>query len=412
MAGTRVDRVDSRKSEPDESRTRRRRWPRRLAAIVGSLVLMVLGVFGWAWLSVDSSTVARAMAWFEADVGDQYRFPSRPIPAGDDASPLPAGAEIDLDDLSVGGEANFDTFLRANDTLAFLVIHDDRMVYERYFGGSDRRTLQTSFSVAKSFVSTLIGIAVEEGLIGSVEDPVTDYVPELAERDRRFAQITLRDLMAMSSGIRYEEPEVPVPWGDDVTTYYGVNLRDAALTDTHIEGAPGRGWHYNNYNPLLLGMVLERATGISVSEYLSTRLWQPLGAESDATWSLDSERSGFEKMESGLNAAPVDYARFGLLFLHGGEWNGTRIVSGDWVDAAVAADTSTDPAEHYQYFWWIDTERPGRYYALGNLGQYVYVAPDADAVIVRNGRDWGIDNDRWLETFRELADRLANDVTP
>jgi CubicO group peptidase (beta-lactamase class C family) len=410
MARTRADRVRAR---PDRRRTpepRRRRWPRRLTAIVGALGVVVLGVFGWAYASVDSSTVARAMAWRDADVGDQRRFPSRPIPAGVDASPLPAGTEIDLDDLSVGSETDFDTSLRANDTLAFLVIHDERMVYERYFGGSDRRTLQTSFSVAKSVVSTLIGIAIDEGLIGSVDDPVTEYIPELAGRDERFARIRLRDLMAMSSGIRYEEPEIPVPWGDDVTTYYGVDLREAALHDTHIEGPPGRDWHYNNYNPLLLGMVLERATGMSVSEYLSTRLWQPLGAESDATWSLDSERSGFEKMESGLNAAPADYARFGLLFLHGGEWNGTRIVPEDWVDAAVAADTSTDPAGHYQYFWWIDTERPGRFYALGNLGQYVYVATDADAVIVRNGRDWGVDNDRWLEIFRRIADRLSNEA--
>ena len=167
-------------------------------------------------------------------------------------------------------------------------------------------------------------------------------------------------------------------------------------------------WHYNNYNPLLLGMVLERATGMTVSEYMATRLWEPLGAEADATWSLDSKRSGFEKMESGVNAAPVDYARFGLLFLHDGEWNGTRIVSDGWVQAATAADTSADPAGDYQYFWWVDLERPGRFYGLGNLGQYLYVAPDADTVIVRNGSDWAIDNGTWLATFREIADQLAS----
>jgi CubicO group peptidase (beta-lactamase class C family) len=148
---------------------------------------------------------------------------------------------------------------------------------------------------------------------------------------------------------------------------------------------------------------------MSVSEYMSTRLWKPLGAEVDATWSLDSEASGFEKMESGLNAAPVDYARFGELFLHGGERNGTRIVSQEWVLAATAADASTDPAEDYQYFWWVDVERPGRFYALGNLGQYVYVAPDAGAVIVRNGRDWGVDNDTWVGVMRDLADRLVEE---
>lgn len=262
--------------------------------------------------------------------------------------------------------------------------------------------------MAKSFLSTLVGIAIDEGLIGSVADPVTDYVPELTERDPRFEEITLRHLLTMSSGLRYEEQSLPLPWGDDINTYYGTDLRELALQETQFVDPPGETWHYNNYNPLLLGMVLERATGMSVSEYMVTRLWQPLGAEVDATWSLDSEDSGFEKMESGLNAAPVDFARFGQLLLHGGQENGRRIVSSDWVRAATAPDTATDPAEDYQYFWWVDTQRPGRFYALGNFGQYIYVAPDADAVIVRLGRDWGVDNDTWVATLRDIADRLED----
>ena len=387
----------------------RRRWPRRLAIAAGALVLVVGGVYAWALTAVDSSTTARAMVWRDADVGDQHRFPSRVIEAGDGVSPLPDGPEIDLSGAIPDGDgAAFDSFLRRNETLAFVVVHRDRLMYERYFGGSDRATLQTSFSVAKSFLSTLVGIGIDEGLIGDVDDPVTDYLPELAERDERFGRITLRDLLTMSSGLRYEEPDIPVPWGDDVVTYYGVDLRDVGMNGSQIVEPPGATWHYNNYNPLLLGMVLERATQMSVSQYMSTRLWHPLGAEADATWSLDSERSGFEKLESGLNVAPVDYARFGLLFLHDGEWNGTRIVSEEWVRAATAADTTTDPASDYQYFWWVDVERPGRFYGLGNLGQYLYVAPDADAVIVRNGSDWNIDNGAWLGTFREIADQLAS----
>jgi CubicO group peptidase (beta-lactamase class C family) len=390
---------------------RNRQWVRRLAVAVPALLVAVVAVFGWAWASVDRSTVARAMWWMEADVDDQFRFPARLIPAGDEASPLPAGTEIELSAAPLGadgsGGGGFDGALRETGTLAFVVAHQDRLVYERYLDGSDRRTLHTSFSVAKSFLSTLVGIAIDEGLIERVDDPLTDFIPELTERDGRFARITVRDLMTMSSGLRYEEHFALLPWGDDVNTYYGVDLRALALDDAQIEGPPGQEWHYNNYNPLLLGMVLERATGMSVSDYMASRLWQPLGAEADATWSLDSEDSGFEKMESGINATAVDYARFGLLFLNGGEWNGTRIISEDWVRAATAADDSTDPAEHYQYFWWVDRERPGRYYALGNFGQYVYVAPDADVVIVRLGRDWGADNDAWLATFRDIADRLA-----
>lgn len=372
------------------------------------LVLGVAAVYGWALVSVQRSTTARAMVWMEADVGDIDRFPSRPIPTAATASTLHSGPDLDLDAVTAGlvGPGDFDRFLRTNESLAFLVVHEDRLVSERYFGGSERTTLQTSFSVAKSILSTLIGIAVEEGGIGSIEDPVTEYVPELLERNRRFERITIHDLLTMASGLRYEESDVPVPWGDDVLTYYGVDLREAALAETEIVGPPGRVWHYNNFNPLLLGLVLERATGMSVAEFASTRLWEPLGAESDASWSLDSERSGFEKLESGFNATPVDYARFGLLFLHGGRGNGSQIVPRDWVESATAGD-ATDPAGFYQYFWWVDEERPDRFYALGNFGQYVYVAPDADAVIVRMGRDWGIENDGWLSLFRAIADRLS-----
>jgi Beta-lactamase len=394
------------------SSRRPRRWPRRVAAVAIVVVTLVLGVWGWAWLSTDTSTMARAMWWMEADVDDQYRFPARTIPAGDDPSPLPEGPEVDVLEPPADATArDFDGFLRRTRTRAFLILYDDRLVYERYFDGADRQSRHTSFSVAKSFLSTLVGIAIDEGLIGGVTDPVTEYVPELAERDRRFESITLRDLLAMSSGLRYQEQDLPVPWGDDINTYYGVDLRALALQDTEILGPPGEEWLYNNYNPLLLGMVIERATGMSVSEYMSTRLWIPLGAEYDATWSLDSDASGFEKMESGLNATAVDYARLGRLFLHEGESNGTRVVSRDWVREATAADVTTDPAGHFQYYWWIDMQRLDRFYALGNFGQYVYVAPDADAVIVRFGRDWGVENDTWVATFRGIADGLAADAS-
>ena len=390
------------------ARMKEHRWFRRTAWVLAFLVTSVVAVWGWAFASVQRSTMARAMVWMEADVGDRFRFPSRPIPAGERVSPLLAGAEMDLEaPLAEMGAGPLDRFLRANDTLAFVVVHEDRLVYERYFGRSERDTLQTSFSVAKSILSTVVGIAIDEGRIDSIDDPVTEYVPELLERDPRFERITLRDLLSMSSGLRYEESDVPVPWGDDITTYYGVDLRAAALEDTVIEGPPGAVFQYNNYNPLLLGMVVERATGMSVSEYVSTRLWEPLGAEADASWSLDSERAGFEKMESGFNATPVDYARFGLMYLHGGEWAGTQIVPERWVTEATGTDADTDPSGFYQYFWWIDAERPERFYALGNFGQYIYVAPDADVVIVRNGRDWGVENMAWVALFRRIADDLS-----
>jgi CubicO group peptidase (beta-lactamase class C family) len=389
-----------------------RRTRRSLGTILGGvaalLVVVLLAVYGWARSSTDTSTIARALIWRESDVGDQHRFPARRIPTAPPASPLRGGAELDFTNVAArSGERSFDDLLRQRETLAFLVVHGDRVVYERYYDGAARSSRQTSFSVAKSFLSTLVGIAIDEKRIESVDDPVTTYLPELAERDRRFEEITLRDLLTMSSGIRYWDTDLPWPWADDTYTYYGVDLRDAALNRTRIERPRGDEWHYNNYHPLLLGLILERATGMSVSEYMSAKLWQPLGAEADATWSLDSERSGFEKLESGINATAADYARFGLLFLHQGKWNGARIVSRQWVQAATAGDATTDPAAFYQYLWWVDLERAGRYYALGDHGQYVYVAPDADAVVVRLGREWGVDNRSWLTILRSVADQLA-----
>jgi CubicO group peptidase (beta-lactamase class C family) len=387
------------------SARRVRRWLLVAGSVLVLLVTAVLGVYGWAWLSTDESTIARAMIWGESDVGDQHRFPARRIPADARATPLSAGPKVDL--VLSGKGSELDEFLRETDTLAFVVVHHDRLVRERYFGGSTRESLLTSFSVAKSFVSTLVGIAIDAGLIRSVDDPVTDYLPELAARDPRFRQITLRHLLTMSSGIRYQEGGgFPWPFGDDTYTYYGVDLRDVALNRPRIAGPPGFGWQYNNYHPLLLGLVLERTTGTSVSDFMARRLWRPLGAEADATWSLDSERSAFEKMESGVNARAVDYARFGLLFLHDGEWNGTRIVSKDWVRSATRADTPADLAYGYRYFWWLDVERSGRFYAMGKYGQFVYVAPDADAVVVRLGRSSGVGNVTWLATFRDVIDQL------
>lgn len=385
--------------------TVRRRW-----LLVPTVLLVVLALlYGAAHLLTGRYAWARAVAWLESDIGDQQRFPARTVEAGDQVSPLPVGPAPDVlaQPVDLGGVGrSLDDFLEATGTRAFLVVHEDRLVYERYFDGADGEELHTSFSAAKSVVSTLVGIAVDEGLL-EVADPVTEHLPELAARDERFSEITIRDLLTMSSGIGYAEEGMP--WSDDALTYYGTDLRELALTHSEVEEAPGGTWRYNNYHPLLLGLVLERVTGMSVSDYLATRLWQPLGAEADASWSLDSERSGFEKMESGVNARPRDYARFGLMMLHDGVWNGQRIVSEEWVREATAPSVETDPAAFYQYLWWIGPEPAGErapFFAHGKYGQLVGVFPAQDVVVVRLGRaDGDVDWQSWL---RGLAARVGD----
>jgi CubicO group peptidase (beta-lactamase class C family) len=141
-----------------------------------------------------------------------------------------------------------------------------------------------------------------------------------------------------------------------------------------------------------------------VPSYVSEVLWTPLGAEADASWSIDSEDSGFAKMESGFNARPIDFARFGSLFAHEGRAGDRQVVPADWVAEATATDTDTDPAAHYQYWWWVDTDHPGRFFARGNKGQFIYVDPATDVVVVRTGVDFGIED--WPAVLADVVDRV------
>jgi CubicO group peptidase (beta-lactamase class C family) len=291
------------------------------------------------------------------------------------------------------------------------VVHDDKVLYERYFNGYDETSVNTSFSMAKSFASALVGIAIDEGHIKSVDEPITNYIPELLEKDERFESITIRHLLTMSSGIKYEEGG-DLPWSeeaDDTKTYYATDLRELALENCRIEGKPGEYFEYNNYNPLLVGMILERATGMSVSRYLQQKVWKPVGMEADGSWSVDSASSGFEKMESGVNARARDFARFGMLFAEEGNREGKQLISRGWIEVSTRADTSTDPSQDYQYFWWVNTTEgeTSHFSARGNYGQYIYVAPEKDLVIVRLGKEEGDQGyDYWIDLFEELATKL------
>lgn len=368
--------------------------------------------------ATDRSYFARVLLWREADVGDAERFPARPVRAVGTAfayPTVPATTSPDPRLATIGVERDgrlemrdLEEELAASGTTAFLVIHDDRLVFEGYFNGGDRTSTQTSFSVAKSFVSALVGVAIAEGKIGGINDPITRYLPELRERDPRFERITIRHLLTMSSGLGYEEGGPP--WNaDDTRTYYAPDLRELALEASRVAADPGERFAYNNYHPLLLGLILERATGQRVADYLQEQLWQPLGAEADGSWSLDSDASGFEKMESGINGRAIDFAKFGSLFLHGGAWQGRQVVPRAWVEASTLGQVAVGPAaasSGYGYFWWAG--EGGHYAARGNHGQLIFVAPDKGLVIVRFGTRVGREggNPEWIRAFEEMASRF------
>jgi CubicO group peptidase (beta-lactamase class C family) len=227
-------------------------------------------------------------------------------------------------------------------------------------------------------------------LIG-LDDPITDYLPELADSDSRFKKITIRHLISMNSGLRWDTSDSN-PFSDDFISYYSPDLRKTAL-ESEIAETPGGNFLYNDFNPLLVGIILERATGMSITEYMETRLWQPMGAESEGAWSLDSEQSGFEKMFVGVNGRAIDLVKLGWLFLNNGKNGETQVVPQNWVgqvaDGVNAIDTNRGSyADAYQYYWWLDTEREA-YYAEGDKCQFIYIYPKADLVLARFGTDCG-----------------------
>jgi CubicO group peptidase (beta-lactamase class C family) len=390
--------------------------------IIGVIIAFVAlaSFYGAMYLLTPYLGFARALIWMNADIKDYEKFPARTM---NNAPPVFNFEKVDaatqskylrvLDSVasqmfpnSTVSQTPFNEILASTQTTAFLIIKDDRLIYENYFNGYKRDSINTSFSVAKSFVSALVGIAIDEGLIDSIDDSITRYIPELQDKNSRYSAITIKNLLSMASGLKYVEEGTP--FSDDTKTYYDPNLRTVALSAV-IEEEPGKAFHYNNYNYLLLGIILERATGMPVAKYMEEKLWKPLGMEAPASWSLDSEASGFEKMESGINARAIDFAKFGRLYLNNGSnWNGEQVISEKWIKTSTSANSTTDPSIEYQYGWWIYPSQEGvdnHFSARGNLGQVIYIVPEERLVIVRHGYDFGQVN--WINLFESVAAATA-----
>jgi CubicO group peptidase (beta-lactamase class C family) len=395
-----------------------------IGILLGLLILFLAGNA----LIYSPEYVLRIAQWRESDVSDYlYNFPQRQL----EAAPEPFNFDLALVEDRVSGlferileVDDFDTFLEEANTQAFIVIQNDAILYEEYFNGTQRDSMATSFSVAKSFTSALIGIAIEDGYISSVDDPITSYLPELAARDARFNDIRIRHLLLMSSGLEYQSHRSWFFNGDDPLTTYFPNQRQAALEFTNIVDPPGENFLYNHYHPQLLGLILERTTGISVTAYLQEKIWNPIGMEFDGSWSLDSESSGFEKMEAGINARPIDFAKFGRLFLEGGNWNGVQIIPNEWITESTQVDQSIQTAVYYpneygqaifnqgtgyyKYFWYGKFRGDGEsdYYAEGDRGQMIYVSPQNNLIITRNGFEYGIPQFDWIDAFYLFATEI------
>ena len=362
--------------------------------ILGILAVVVLAA-GLFWSSLDDEqrglianmpTDRDVLFWPEETRTAAFRaldaFPAladaRVIEAGDATYPLPDGEPLDLDGFDM------DDFMERQNAAAVVVVYDGEVVLERYGLDFSADGKWTSFSVAKSLTSTLVGAALADGDIDSLDDPVSKYLPDM--RGSAYDEVTVRQLLTMSSGVR---------WSED---YYDPQS-DVALFDEHVpeddsvdalvdymrqlprEAEPGTRWQYNTGETNLIGVLVREATGKNLADYLSEKVWAPFGMEQDATWILSG--SGSEISGCCIQASTRDMARFGLFALGGGMAGGDRVVPEGWFDEA------TDPAfetgrfdRGYAYQWW--TYPGGAYAASGLYGQGIFIDPARDLVIATN----------------------------
>jgi len=315
-------------------------------------------------------------------------FDTRTVEAGKDVWKLPA----DLTDLDVTYEFDGEThtpeeFFERTYTNAFLVIKGGKIVYETYRNHSRPDSRFMAYSMSKSITSTLIGIAVAEGKIKSIDDQIVDYVPDL--KDSEYNGVTIKQALMMRSGLDYSDdydftkPSLPAILHMDTLVRGRIVLGEVAKIVPRAYPA-GTHFNYSTLETVVLGRVLANATGETISDYMSEHLWKPAGMEADGYWIMvGPEGKKLEFNGAGFNARLRDYARFGLMMLNKGKANGRQVVPADWVEEATQYTGSTEHQPGYQYQWWKVPGGKRAFMAVGLLGQYIFIDPDTDTVIVK-----------------------------
>ena len=265
-------------------------------------------------------------------------------------------------------------------TKSFLVIKNDSIVFEKYFDDHKSTSLSNSFSVAKSIVTSMMFKAIMEGKIKGLDQPLSDYFEEYKEG--LASELTVGDLASMSSGMRWSEKYYSVI---NITSesYFTDDIRSVVIRQDIID-KPGQNFRYSSGDTQLLGMVIEKATGTTLTNYLSEKFWQPMGAENSALWQIDSAKSGMEKAYCCIASTARDFARFGKLFINKGKWNDEMILDPSYIDLSI--NPVFDDSPYYGYGWWLYNYEGKKVFTMnGHLGQFVISFPDENIIIVRQG---------------------------
>jgi len=357
-------------------------WVKRILKTLAAILILTE-----LWLVATGNLFVNKVIWMTLlhgkmgpDINELELFPKHEVKATT-PQPWPVSSRFGMvkpDDETIEK-------FKGYQTVSFLVVSNDSLLYEYFDEGYGNESYINSFSMAKSINAILIGCALKEGLIKSIDDPVSDYIEEFKNDQRK--EITIRHLLTMTSGIDFKEDYVsPLAWPAEA--YYGPDVNTLTLKALPSE-KPGLTWYYKGGDSQLLGIILEKVLkGKTIANYASEKLWQRIGAEHNAYWSTDEK--GMEKVSCCFYTNARDYARIAKLYLQKGNWNGVQIVDSSYVEESVKAAPALDrkglPNEKYGFQWWL-MKHQGHdiFYMRGIRGQYVFAVPDLNIVVVRLG---------------------------
>jgi CubicO group peptidase (beta-lactamase class C family) len=392
--------------------------------IVGILVVVVTGL-GFAYFTADKGmrnllanlptdrnvlfwTVPQRDAAFRSLDAVAVLAEANVIEAGGTAFPMPRGAPISI-------PMNVEIYMREQRTAGLVIIQDGKLRLERYGLGFDANGQWTSFSVAKSFTSTLVGAAIKDGFIKSIEDKVSDYIPHL--KGSAYDDVSIKQLLTMTSGVRwnedYEDKNSDVALFNEHKAEPGVDATVSYMRTLSREAPAGDKWAYKTGETNLIGVLVSSATGKTLSAYLSEKIWAPFGMEHNGSWLLGS--TGHEISGCCIQASTRDFARFGQFMLAGAQIDGKPVLPEKWIAAATTRQADIGhPGKGYGYQWWTDDD--GSFAAQGIFGQGIFIDPKRKLVIASNS-NWpkatdydtvGAQREAFYKSVQAAVDAEAN----
>jgi CubicO group peptidase (beta-lactamase class C family) len=369
----------------------------------------LLASLGFSLYLFSSCGIVRSIVFLAPNADDYRHDPQVRIEPGltpflfkDATASNDLGSNIWVSGAEEGVKLALDDFVKGYGTDAFVIIRNDTILYEAY--ATDRAKIDpvSSFSISKAIVTTLVGIAIKEGFINSIDQPICELLPEW--RDKGFDNVRIINLMQHTSGMSFST-SIRNPMSDQVQFYYGRNLRKR-MKRRKPDLPPGHDYEYQSANTILLTMVLEKATGIPIADYLESRIWQPLNMEAPASWSLDRQgRKSMIRSFCCLQAQALDFAKLGRLWLNNGIWFDEQILPKEWMHEIL--NKRSELTGRYRSGFRLFYGDPKIFYTSGLLGQYIYMVPDKNLLILRFGEHRERRVGRfWHKVFGEIIDQI------